>query len=461
MKRLFTALLASLLLLVLSAPAWAQKAASSKQPCLVKNDTHYGHYKFKTNRHKLKVLKQFRELKKTYSRSFEDAKAMFLEYLGSSLPSSDTDVQQIRDEYEQQIAALNITITSYQQQLAALETSSQQQLTDLETAYQQQIAALTASHQQEIVALTASHQQEIADLTASHQAALDDASVTCGLQIEAAYDDGLTAGTQACSNPSTGEAPQLIGSWSTGSINPNAITMDSSGNVFVLDTANKTVVQYDNSGTQIVQWSSSMLQIPVDMAVNSQGDVFILDTQSGLHLQRYSSNGSQYDWALRGGSLIAPTGLYVDSQNAIYITDEGGVYGGRVLVYNSSGTFLKTIGEVPELTGEAYYDVAVNEQDSNIYLLTGSKVAIFDPDGNFLKAWDGGFSEPSGMSIGSQGEIFVADKISHEIYQYDSDGNLIYTFGSNDLQDPGRLAVDATGRLYIGDYADQQINIFQ
>jgi sugar lactone lactonase YvrE len=328
-----------------------------------------------------------------------------------------------------------------------------------------QLADQDAAHKQEIVDLKAVHSQEMAALISAHEGALKAQEDACLFDTTQAYDDGFAAGMESCSSTSPGNGPVLNGSWSTGDFQPNAVDVDDSGNVFILDYDDKAVVAFDSSGNQGNPWSSSMLRSPVDLAVDAQGNVLILDEQSPYHVQKYSSGGSQFDWTLNTSALAvpltAPQGLFIDSQNRIYVTDAGGLYGGRVLVFNSSGTWLMTFGEVQQTANETYIDVAVNPQDQYVYVLMETGVAIFDPDGNFDRAWQGGFTQPTGLAIGAQGEVFVADGINHEIYQYDSDGTLNYTFAADDLQDPGRLAVDDAGKLYIGDYTDLQIRIYQ
>lgn len=449
MIKLCRGLLAVLLLISISSPVWAHSNSCVKQKQLKKTAYQlYLRYK-----HERKVARQYREILRVYNRIDKDAREKFLAYVGSGLPDATAEIQKIKEAYEQEIAELNNTITSYEQQLAGMEAGCQQQMADVEAVYQQQLTDMEAACQ-----------QQITELTAAHQTALDNLAADCDGRVETAYNDGLAAGSEACSNTSPAEAPpQLIDSWSTAGFNPSVVTVDGSGNVFVLDTDQRTVLQYDSGGAQIAQWSSPMLRVPVDLAISSQGDVFILDQQSPYPLQKYGSDGMPYDWTSAPGTLSDPKGLFVDDQGTltIYVTDMGGAYGGRVQVFNSFGQLERTFGEVQELAGEVYYDVAVSQQNHNIYVLTGSKVAVFDPDGNFLYAWQGNFTEPSGLTVGSQGEVFVADKINHEIYQYDASGNLVYTFAADDLNDPGRLALDDQGRLYIGDYADQLIKIYQ
>lgn len=428
MSRLFRILLVFFLVLAISAPSWAIDGSNGKR--YGSKNKWYGDGLSYFDFHKIKVWIQYKRLLREYKRAGEDARQKFLQTIGLDQPDMEAEIQKIREEYEQQIAQLNSTIASYEQQLADLKASGEKALADLE----------------------ASHQAEIDKLTAGFS-----------IQAEAEYERGLEDGKATCpTTPSSTGVHPMTNSWSTGGFNPNIVDVDNSGNVYIMDSGNHTVVRYDNSGTQSGQWGSSMLEVPVDLAVDSQGSVFVLDQQSQFHLQKYSGDGVPFDMPPTIGTLVAPTGFFIASNNRIYVTDSaGGHYGSRILVFNSYGNVMITFGEVPELAGEVYHDIAVNPQDQNIYVLTGSKVAVFNQYGSYLRDWQGNFSTPSGLDIGSQGEIYVVDNVSHQVYEYDASGNLVHTFGTADLVDPGRPAVDGNGWMYVGDNNDQQIKVFQ
>lgn len=426
---------------------------------MTKNDTHYGHNHLKSKKHKLKALKQFRALKKTYKKSIEDARQMFLEYIGSSLPCSDTDVEKVREEYEQQIAQLNDTIASQQQQLTDLNAtiaSQQQQLAELNTtnaSQQQQLAGLNAtiaSQQQQLEAQAAAHQEEMNTLTQQ-----------CNEQIETAYNDGM----ETCASAEPAADPQQVGSWTTGTHYPYALDVDDQGNTYIVDKNNRSVVGYDSTGTQITAWTSATLMYPVDLAVDSQGAIYILDQANPNFLQKFSPNGQRLDYAAGWTFVTYPQGLFIDSQDNIYVTDMGGLNGGRILKFDSTGALAATFGEVtaPELAGQEYCDIAVDEVNQNIYIVTryNHMVAKFDMDGAYLGAWQGDLSNPNSIAIGAQGQVFVADTDNNQVDQYDADGNLTYTMSSSQLNRPSRIVVDDSGKLYIAVESYQTVQVYQ
>jgi len=487
MKKLLTALLASLVLLGFSASAWAHETSSKKQPCLAKKVTRYRHHHPKIDKHKLKVLKQFKELKNTYARSIEDARQMFLEFLGSSLPAADADIQKIRDEYERQIGVLNETIASDEAQLTQANqtiASQQQQLAladDTIAAQKQQLDAANETLaalqlqipvlNQKIISLNAqlatadqtiiSLQNQVTDMGATitaKQAEIDAVTQTCDDRVADEYDIGLADGMAEC--PAT--EPQLATSWSTDPLYPYALDTDGSGNVVILDDYNMAIAKYDSNG-QSTRWDLDTLQQPVDLAVDSQGAVYVLDRLASDHLQKIGSDGQSVVLDPDSTAMMDPAGLFIDSQDNIYVANMGGVYGGRVLVFNTSGVYQKTLCETAELLYEPYLDVAVDEQNHFIYVVTGTKVAKFGIDGDFVGSWPlQTNSKNLSISVGRQGQVYVVDTAASRIYQYNMDGGLVYTIGTNnELNWPYHMAVDALGRIYVGDYFNGQVKVYR
>ncbi len=514
MKKLLRGFLTALLVLALCAPAWANKTSETKQPCLSKNDTHYGQYHRghkKVDKHKLKVLKQFRLLKAAYNRSMEDSRQMFLEFIGSSATPADCDVQAVRDEYEQQITQLNATITSLQDQIAQLNatiTSNEQQIAQLNatiTANEQQIAQLNAtiaSDAQQISQLSASNEtcqaqvsllnadisaqlQQIADLdqtigiqqqqidtmTTTHQQELDDQASALEQQCQGrettAYNNGYTEGSATCASTGPAGDPQLQTSWSTAAdgYNPHALDVNASGITYVLDQSQKTVAGYNSTGAQVGNWTSSALVLPVDLAVDSSGNIFILDQYAGTPVMKFTASGQQQAFDTSSTYISYPLGMTIDNQDNVYVTDMGGAYGGRILKFSPSGALLATFDDVSEngIAGDFYSDVAVDETSQSVYIVTlyNHMVAKFNADGTYAGSWQADSANPNSIAVGAQGQVFVADTGNYQVDQYDASGNLTFTIQDPPLFRPSRIVVDNTGKLCVAGGSYQLVLIYQ
>ena len=481
MKRICTALFASLMLVSFSVPVWANGAPKTKQQCQVKKAAQHHHHHYKSARHKKKVLIQFGKLKKEYRDSLKDAQKMFLEYLGSGMPCSDTDVEAVRAEYEQRIAQLNETIATREQQITDLNTtiSTQgQQITDLNTAIaaqQQQITdlnAAAATHQQQLADLNAtivSQMQQLEAQAALHQQAMANLTATmtqeCSDQVDTAYNNGLAAGMETCAATTPAGDPQLSMSMSTSNYYPYAIDVDGDGNTYIVERSYRSVVGYDNSGSQFTAWTSDTLSAPVDIAMDSQGNIYILDQGAAEFLQKYTPSGQPVAFVSGSPDVIYPLGLFIDSQDNVYVTDMGGSYGGRILKFDSTGVLTATFGDVsnPDLFGDEYCDVAVDEVNQSIYIVTryNHMVGKFSMDGTFQGAWQGDLRNPNSIAVDAQGRVFIADTYNNQVDQYDADGNLTFTISSDQLYRPSRIAVDQTGRLHIAVENYQTVLVYQ
>jgi len=203
----------------------------------------------------------------------------------------------------------------------------------------------------------------------------------------------------------------------------------------------------------------------VDLAVDSHGDIFILDQGSLNYLQKFSPNGEQLEFTPSVARASYPMGIFIDSQDNIYITDNGGLNGCRILKFDSTGALVATIGDVaePALSGDEYSDIAVDEDNQTIYIVTryNHMVAKFGMDGTYLGAWEGDLRNPNSIAIGSLGQVFVADTYNDQIDQYDADGNLVYTISSDQMYRPSRIVVDDTGKLFIAVESYQSVQVYQ
>jgi sugar lactone lactonase YvrE len=441
------------MLMVPSAPAWGNGALQNRPTCRAKIDTHHHQQRSWSNHHHRVVMTQFRKLKATYTRSIQDARQMFLEYLGSSLPGSDGDVEKVRAAYDQQIAQLNETIASQQQQLTALNAtaaSQQQKITELN--------ATLASRQQQLEAQAAAHQTEMDNLTTTMTQQCDD-------RVATAYNQGMGDGKDTCAGTAPSQTLQPVGSWSTGTNSPYGVDADANGNTYIVDKNNRTVAGYDSTGSQIAAWTATSLRYPVDLAVDSNGNIFILDQGSVNFLQKFTPNGEPLEFTTSGIWASYPMGLFIDSQDNIYITDLGGRNGGRILKFDPTGAWTATFGEVTDvdLVGQDYSDIAVDELTQDIYIVTRGNhmVAKFNQDGEYLGAWQSDSSNPNSIAIGPQGQVYIADTDNNQIDQYDAEGNLTSTISSDQLLQPTRIAIDNTGKLYIAVESNQLVQVYR
>ena len=128
-------------------------------------------------------------------------------------------------------------------------------------------------------------------------------------------------------------------------------------------------------------------------------------------------------------------------------------------------------------------DVAVG-QDGTVYVADSlnHRIQAFDSDGNFLRQWGsfevgengqaagGHFNQPWGISVGPDGNVYVADTWNHRIQVFTSDGQFIRAWGQigqldtavspTDFWGPRAVAVGADGLVYVADTGNKRIRVF-
>ena len=100
------------------------------------------------------------------------------------------------------------------------------------------------------------------------------------------------------------------------------------------------------------------------------------------------------------------------------------------------------------------------------------RVQILDRQGRFLAQFGargsgiGSLYRPKGISVDSEGNIYLVDALLETVQVFGRDGTLLYTFGRTgggpgELQLPSGLWIDASDRIYLADSYNQRVQVFQ
>lgn len=197
--------------------------------------------------------------------------------------------------------------------------------------------------------------------------------------------------------------------------NPNAVAWDSSGNYYIVDTANNRI-RYVSTSTHIIS----------DFAGNG------------------SLGFSGDKGAATQATLSHPTGVALDGSGNVYIADNGNM---RVRLVNTSGVINTIAG-----SGEPC-------------------IIHTDACGDGGPAIKANISGPTSVAIGPNGNVYIADYYDHRIRMVDSSGTITTVAGngkkgfggdgglatSTALNHPYSVAIDSAGNLYIADSYNNRI----
>jgi sugar lactone lactonase YvrE len=242
---------------------------------------------------------------------------------------------------------------------------------------------------------------------------------------------------------------------------PFGITVDSSGNVYVADTANNVIRKITPDGTVSTlagkagqpgkadgTGSSARFRNPWDVAVDNAGNVIVADMSNNT-IRKITPRGETITLAGQAGMSGSadgfannarfndPFAVAVDNTGNIYVSDTG----------NDTIRKINAGGTVVTLAGVAGY--------------AGSS------DGNTDTAR---FWNPQGLAVDSAGNVYVADTGNNTVRKISPKGMVSTlpalagasdpagkTATNNVLNSPGGVAVDSAGNVYIADTNDHCI----
>jgi len=162
--------------------------------------------------------------------------------------------------------------------------------------------------------------------------------------------------------------------------------------------------------------------------------------------------------------FILPHGLKVDNADNVWVTD---LSLHQVFQLTHDGKLMKVLGTkgIPG-TDDKHFNKPTDlafATDGSLYVSDGygnNRVVKFSPKGDFLVEWGrkgskpGEFDLPHGITVDSEGRVYVADRSNSRIQVFDADGKFLYEWKSSELGRPWGLTVGSDGYLYVVDGGD-------
>jgi len=276
---------------------------------------------------------------------------------------------------------------------------------------------------------------------------------------------------------------------------PTALAFDTAGRMYVSDRRNHRVQVFSFSGgtpvysTTIGVTSSSggdndHFNRPAQIVLDGSDRLYVAD-QSNHRIQRctYSTGWTCESFHGTGSEgsgeteLSWPYGLGIDTSDNIYIADVGN---GRVKSCDTAGSCSNVVSSLLEPT-----DVAVDSagklyvsdwMDCTIrkYNSSGDALGIFEGvSGVPYVADTARLNAPWGIDVAPDGSVYVAENRGYRLAKLNASGVQQWTagepgvFGDDNAHlgdywagPEGDLAIDATGRIYVPDTANNRIQIF-
>ena len=240
---------------------------------------------------------------------------------------------------------------------------------------------------------------------------------------------------------------------------PAGMLVDEDENLYVSDEAKHSVTVLSKDGDVLDTWGEhgsgdGQLNRPSSMSFDGDGNVLLSDTMNH-RVHRFTRDGKHLQTIGAGqgsgaGELNMPWGVTADDQGDVYVADWRN---DRVQKFSADGEFLMEFGSSGDGRGE--------------------------------------FNRPASVAVDGHGDIYVSDWLNDRVQLFNSDGRYVDQFVGDanlsrsgrqyilanpvtlrlrDMADlepmrrlsaPGTLRVDSEYRLYICDFGQHRIQVYQ
>ncbi|MBY0427399.1 MAG: hypothetical protein K2Q22_17320, partial [Cytophagales bacterium] len=198
---------------------------------------------------------------------------------------------------------------------------------------------------------------------------------------------------------------------------PIGVAIASNGNVFVLDSTYKTVSVYDSDGGSITTWGQFVFINPKAIALDFSDNVYITEGGTSNQVAVYNSLSKQSMLTIGQGTGTAPGffnlpwGVVVDGLKNVYVSDYGN---NRIQKFDSLGNFIKEWGTLGGGDGNFLGPKGLAiDAFANIYVVDSgnNRIQKFDSSGTFLDKWgtSGEIISPEAIAVNPAGDVLVSD----------------------------------------------------
>jgi len=336
-----------------------------------------------------------------------------------------------------------------------------------------------------------------------------------GTQWNSYYGLGVVNGTILSSVIDT-TSPALISIQSTTPSSglafksPEGITIDNNNNIYIADTGNNRVVEYNfvpdvccaagNSPhlNYVTKWNTSgLFSSPSQLAVDRTGaNVYVADkpiaTYPRIQKIQVSNASVAASWEPNNTTTATITGMAVGQDGNVYLSDIIGTSASQIIIDSPSGNLVETL----EGVGAPSYLLNKSEQTmglafdgcGNLYQADSlaRRVQVLEPCGSTCQlkpptqfvynyssqfggpgSGNGKLSQETGVAINGP-YAYVADTANNRVEQFDVNGDWISNWGgptagsgNGQFNAPSNVAAAGSqGLIYVSDTGNNRVQVF-
>ncbi len=252
---------------------------------------------------------------------------------------------------------------------------------------------------------------------------------------------------------------------------PRAVTTAPDDSLYLLDNAGRVLV-FDKDGDPIRQWNMPESDVgnPEGICVLSNGQIAVADTHyhrvvvfdsSGTVVRMVGQEGQ------KDGDFYWPVAVVEDDQGNLFVSEYGGA--NRVQKFTKDWQHLLTFGNIGDQPGEFQRPSGMAWHEDQLYIVDAfnDRIQVFDGQGHFLKVL--GMQDetsrlhyPYDIALGPGKDLWVVEYGAGRISRFSLKGELLGRFGStgsgpNQFGTPWGLAVDSNRRIWVADTRNHRL----
>ena len=217
-----------------------------------------------------------------------------------------------------------------------------------------------------------------------------------------------------------------------------------------------SILKFDSSGKLLASFGQGLLIFPHGIHVDRDGNVWVTDGQDNA--PQPTPGGAQPPAGAPGSAATRFGPL------------PGSTRGHQVFKFSPDGKLLMTLGKAGGAAAPDYFyqpnDVLV-APNGDIFVSEGhgganARVLKFDRNGKFMTSFGSKGAGPSEMehphalAMDSRGRLFVGDRANNRIQIYDQSGKLLDTWSQ--FSRPSGLYIDREDMLYVADSESESVS---